>query len=122
MSKEAFIENVKKWVVLEKQLKQLNEHTKDIRQRKQNVTTDICSYMSDNSLHEKKIQISDGYLKYAERKEYSPLTYTYIEGCLNQLIQNEEQVKQIIKYLKDNREVRTCVDIRKNETKQHDNL
>ena len=56
MSKEAFIENVKKWVVLDKQLKQLNEHTKDIRQRKQNVTTDICSYMSSNSLHEKKIQ------------------------------------------------------------------
>ena len=113
MSKEEFINNIKKWVALDSQLKQQTENIKRMREIKNNLTTDICTYMDDNSLQNKRIEISDGYLKYAEKKEYSPLTYSYIESCLKKIIENEEQVEYIINYLKNNRQIKTSFDIKK---------
>lgn len=117
MSKEEFINNIKKWVALDSQLKQQTENIKRMREIKNNLTTNICTYMDDNSLQNKRIEISDGYLKYAEKKEYSPLTYSYIESCLKKIIENEEQVEYIINYLKNNRQIKTSFYIKRNDSK-----
>ena len=114
MSKEEFIENIKKWVVLDRQIKRSNQQLKESREYKSTITSNICSYMLAQSLQNKKIEISDGYLRYCEKKEYTPLTFTYIENCLTKIINNSEQVEYIMKYIKDNREVKTSVDIRRN--------
>ena len=36
-----------------------------------------------------KIEISDGELAFCERKEYAPLTYKYVEECLQKIITDE---------------------------------
>lgn len=114
MNKEEFVDNVKKWVILDSQIKHMNEKTKQLREAKTRTTQSLCSYMTHHSIEDKRIDISDGYLKYTEKNEYSPLTYTYIEECLDKIIKNQEQVQYIIKYLKDNREIKTSLDIRRN--------
>ena len=73
--------------------------------------------MDENSLLEKKIEISNGNLKVYEKKDYTPLTFQYVEQCLHDIIKNEDQVHMIVQYLKQNRDITTSYDIRRNNIK-----
>jgi hypothetical protein len=111
--KKQFVENIQKWVILDKQLKLVNEKTKEIRENKHRLTNDICDYIHNKNMTHTKIEISDGELKMYEKKEYSPLTFTYIEESLAKILTDKSQVDYIIQFLKQNREVKSSVDIRR---------
>jgi hypothetical protein len=111
--KKQFVENIQKWVILDKQLKLVNEKTKEIRENKHRLTNDICNYIQNKNLSTTKIEISDGELKMYEKKEYSPLTFTYIEESLAKILTDKSQVDYVIEFLKKNREVKSSVDIRR---------
>jgi hypothetical protein len=115
--KTQFIENIKKWVLIDSQLKIVNEKTKKMREIKHESTSQICKYMEDNNLKNNKIGISDGELRIFDKKDYSPLTYNYISKCLGELITDKSQVEYIIQYLKDNREITSSLDIRRTYSK-----
>lgn len=112
-----FIENVRKWVILDTQIRTITEKTKLIRELKHKITIQICDYIVDKNIQHKKIEISDGELKLYTKNEYSPLTFSYIEECLSKIISNKENVQYIIKYLKENREIKHSSDIRRNFSK-----
>ena len=59
----------------------------------------------------------DEQLRFFEKKEYTPLSFTYIENRLNEIINDSEQVNFIIKYLKDKRETNTYLDIKRHHNK-----
>jgi hypothetical protein len=111
--KEFLVENVKKWVILDTQIKTANEKVKSMREMKINLTQQICNFYEENNMKNKKIGISDGELQIFEKKEYSPLTFGYIEKVLKEVIKNEEHVHHIIELLKKNREIKTNYDIRR---------
>jgi hypothetical protein len=113
-SREQFIENVKKWVLIDSQLKIVNEKTRKMRTIKNGLTDEICIYMTENNLKNNKISISDGELKIYEKKEYSQLTFGYIEKCLAEIIPEKTNVEYIINYLKEKREITVSNDIRRN--------
>ena len=98
--KEQFIDNVKKWSIIESKLKTINEHTKNLRKAKNDLSESICQYMSDNNLADKKIAITEGELRMVDKKEYTPLTFSYIEQCLDNIIDNKEQVESIMDYIR----------------------
>lgn len=108
-----FIENVQKWVVADSQLKKVNEKTREFRDYKSNLSTSICRYLQDNNLQNTKIEISNGEIKMFEKKEYSPLTFTYIQECLGKIISDKSHVEYIIRYLKENREIKSDFDLRR---------
>ena len=116
-NKEEFIENIKEWVMLDSQMKIINEKTKKIRNRKTEINMKICDFAKDNN-YRQKISISDGQLSFYEKKDYSPLTYGYVEKCLGNLISDKKQVDYIIQYLKENRDVQTNWDIKRNYDKK----
>lgn len=111
-SKQQLIDDVQKWVLLEGKLKEVNEKVKGMRDMKNQLARNITEYMKSNNL-KSNIEISDGELRFYEKKEYSALTYSYIEKCLKDIIADEKQVEYIIKYLKDNREQTTSTDIKR---------
>jgi len=115
-SREDFISNVKKWTLLDTQLKIVNEKTKKMRELKNSLTSEICNYVNNNHL-QKNIGINDGELRLYEKREYSPLSYSYIEECLRSIIQNPEHIEYIIQYLKDNREIKIIQDIKRTFSK-----
>lgn len=116
-TKEEFVSDIQRWVVLDTQLKLANEKLKQMRESRNQLTSQICNYVDSKNMRETKLQISDGNLRVYDRKEYSPITFTYIETCLDKIIPNKEHVASIIKYLKENREITTVSDIRRNVTK-----
>jgi len=118
ITKEQLIESVKRWTLIDSQMKVVNEKVKLLREEKRKHNEIICKYMETNSLTNNKIGISDGELSIYEKKDYSPLTYSYLEECLDKLIPDKEKVTYIIDYLKENREVTKCLDIRRTVKKE----
>ena len=112
--KNQFIDNVQKWVLIDNQLKIVNEKTKKMREMKNSLSEDICKYMNDNDLINKKIGITNGELRIVEKKDYSPLSYGYIEKKLEEIIPDKTHIEFIIQYLKDNREITVSQEIRSN--------
>lgn len=111
-----FVQHVKRWVVLDTHLKQLQDKTKQFRDERQAITQHICNYLDKHGLSEKKIGIHDGELKMYEKKEYHPLTFSYVEECLAKLIPEQKTVEMIVQYLRDHREVKAAPDIRRTYT------
>lgn len=110
--REEFITDVQKWVLLDTQLKIVNEKTKKMRELKSTITKQICDYIDTNKLRT-TIDLNDGELRIYEKREYSPLSYSYIEECLGKIIKNPDHIAYIIRYLKDNREIKITHDIRR---------
>jgi hypothetical protein len=111
--KKTFVENVQKWLLYEQQLKLVTDKVKQIRESKNTTAKSIYQYMQTHGLTHNKIKITDGELKIYEKKEYSPLTYTYVEECLAKIITEKESVEFIMDYLKQNRETKITHEIRK---------
>jgi len=76
--RELLIDNVKNWVILDQKIQMINEKTKQIRELKSTITTDICNYMKRNNITS-NIGISNGELRMYDKKDYKPLTFMYVE-------------------------------------------
>jgi hypothetical protein len=83
-----------------------------MREMKNTLSDEICKYMNENNLNNKKIGITNGELRMVEKKDYSPLSYGYIEKKLAEIIPDKSRVEYIIKYLKDNREITVSQELR----------
>ena len=110
--KENLIKCIQNYVNIDDNLKIINEKTKVLKDKKNNLSKVICSYVEDNNIN-KNIKISDGTLKITEKKEYTPLSYTYLEECLIEIIKDDNKVSYIIDYLKENREIKTSLEIKR---------
>jgi hypothetical protein len=108
-----FERNIQQWVVLDNQIQLLNSKLKELRNTKSLITNNITNYIEQNNLNDISIQISDGRIKPIKIKETQPLTFTYLETCLNEIITNQEQVTQIIDYIKRKRQVTISNDIKR---------
>jgi hypothetical protein len=113
ISKEQFVEKVKKWVVLDSQLKLIHEKTKTLREEKSQLNSEICQYLETNDMKYKKIGIHDGELKMHEKKEYSPLSFTFLEEHLGKIVNDSNQLHSILEYLKEQREVKMSSEIKR---------
>lgn len=110
--KENLIKCIQNFVIIDDNLKLINEKTKLLKEKKQKLSKAICDYVEDNNIN-KNIKITDGVLKVSEKKEYTTLSYSYIEECLSQIIQDENKVSYIIQFLKDKREIKTSLEIKR---------
>ena len=110
--KNAFHENIKKWTLLDSRIKVINEKTKEMREMRNRIESDIVRHLEENNMTHRKISVNDCELKIVEKKEYGTLTYSYIEECLGKLIPDKSQVDYVIQYIKDNRPVKTVKELR----------
>jgi predicted transcriptional regulator len=104
---------IQNWVELDNELKRLNEKSKDIRTRKNDVEDKIMTYVEDNDMNNSVVNIVDGKIKFCETKQTSPLTLGFLEKCLSEVIANQGQVKQIVDYIKSKRETKMVPEIKR---------
>jgi hypothetical protein len=109
-----FIENIQKWVMIDSQIKLINEKVKKARETQHKILDEINTYVSENKIENTKIEISDGELRFYEKKEYQPITFGYLEDSLGKIISDKKQVDFIMNYLRENREITVSKDIRRN--------
>jgi hypothetical protein len=109
----SFENQIQQWVQLDNQLKQLNEKTRELREKRNILEGNITNYASSNNLSNATIQISDGRLKFANTKVQEPLTLKYLEKTLSEVIKNESQVSLIMEYIKQKRGVKLVPEIKR---------
>ena len=114
-TEQEFIQSIKKWVALDNQLRVLNVRVKESRENRNILTQQIHQYVEDNNLDYPSIEISDGELILCEKREYSSLSFTYIEQCLSKLIKEPSHVERILSALRENRECYLVPDIRRSK-------
>ena len=109
----SFENQIQQWVQLDNQVKQLNEKTKELRDKRNFLENDITKYALSNNLNNCSVKISDGKLKFVNTKIPEPLTFKYLEKTLSEVIKNESQVNQIIEHLKNKRAIKFVPEIKR---------
>lgn len=110
----SFENNVKKWVAVDNDLKNLNEKVKELREKRNEICSNIMTHVETNNLGNATIKISDGILKFSSFKQTSPLTLKYVESCLNDCLDEQDDVKAIMEYIKSKRESKITPEIKRN--------
>ena len=110
----SFEENIKEWVALDNQLKLYNDKIKEIKEKRASVSDKIVGIDDfETKLCNKSLQISDGKLKFTYTRSTTTLSFKYVEETLKKIIRNEQQVEQILKYLRENREIKMIPEIKR---------
>ena len=106
----SFEKQIQQWVAIDNQMKILNDNIKELRDKKNNISQQINNQIENKYT---SIKISDGQLKFVKIKETQQLTFKYLEICLSEIIKNEEQVKKIVDYIKNKREIKYVSEIKR---------
>ena len=109
----SFEKNIQQWVAIDNQIKILNDRMKELREKKNTISEQINTHIETSHLSDTSIKLNDGQLKFINVKETQQLTFKYLETCLSEIIKNEEQVKKIVDYIKNKREVKYVPEIKR---------
>jgi hypothetical protein len=109
----SFEQQIQQWVAIDNQMKILNDNMKELRDKKNNISKQINNHIENVQLSNTSIKITDGQLKFVKIKETQQLTFKYLEICLSEIIKNEEQVKKIVDYIKNKREIKYVSEIKR---------
>jgi hypothetical protein len=108
----SFEKQIQQWVSVDNQIKILNEQIKELKEQKNNLSEQINEYVETKNVSS-SIKLNDGQIKFIKVKETQQLTFKYLETCLTEIIKNEEQVKKIMEYIKNKREVKYVPEIKR---------
>jgi len=106
-------EHIKAWVLYDNQLKAYNDKTKELRGKKSSIGVNIKEYMAQNHPHHSTIDISDGRLKIATATTQTPLSYKFVDESAKSFFNDDKIVTEFMNYLKDRRESKTSVEIKR---------
>jgi flagellar basal body rod protein FlgB len=113
----SFEENIRNWITIDNQIKQYNANIKSLREKKTHLSDSIIAHAVDQNLSHNTVEITDGTLKFQNIKVTAPLNFKFMKKCLNECIADEEQVKLLITYIKQKREVKYVPEIKRTYTK-----
>lgn len=109
----SFESQIKQWVQLDNQLKELNDKTKELREKRNTLEKNITGYANSNNLSSSFIQFENSKLKFTNTRVPEPLTFKYLEKVLSEIIKNENQVKLIMEHIKQKREIKIVPEIKR---------
>ena len=109
----SFEQNIQQWVAIDNQLKIIHDKTKELRDKKNALTEKINQHVETTQLSNSVVKITDGQIKFLKVKDTQQLTFKYLETCLTEIIKNEDQVKKIVEYIKNKREIKYIPEIKR---------
>ena len=109
----SFEEQIQQWVTLDNQIRMLNDRARQLREERNGTSDKILQYVETQNLSNATVKISDGKLKFVSARQTAPLTFKHVQDCLSKCIQSEDDVKLIMKHIRETREVRTVPDIKR---------
>ena len=108
-----FDKQIQKWIELDNKLKKINNEIKTTREIKNDLESSIMEIVNNKKLLNTSISTIDGRLRFVETKSSNPLSLTFVEQCLHEIIPNASQVQHILKYIKEKREIKINPEIKR---------
>ena len=96
-------ENIKKWVVLDNQQKKLNEQVKELRTKKNDLTTNIITNFSEKNMKSPIIKISDGRLSLIETQHTNVMSFKFLLDTFNEYFDDEKEANKLLDFVKGKR-------------------
>ena len=105
---------VQQYLQLDEELEEIQNQQKELREKRTQVQTRIIDYMRDNDLEHRTLKTGKTQLSIISRKQYSAISFSYLDKMLRNIIPDTSQIPSILQYLKENREVKVVSEIRHN--------
>ena len=109
----SFEQNIKNWVALDNTIRKQTDHIRILKEERSELANHINSHVREKNLESVTVEISDGKLRFATTKISQPLTFKYIEECLEDIIPDKNQVEKIIHYIKNKRDIKYSEEIKR---------
>ena len=110
----SFEEKIRSWVKIDDEVRRSQEHIKELREKRNQLTAGIHTYVKNNEeLRNATINISDGRLRFVQTQTPQSLTFKFLHECLAEIIPNKETIEQILTHIKSRRNVKTASDIKR---------
>lgn len=109
---DKFKNDVKLWIDTDNQLKEYNEHIKELRQKRNELESSITRHITENNISDSAIELSGTRLKYTETKVSESLTFKYLERVLKE-IKSDEEVESLMEYIRNKREIKIIPEIKR---------
>jgi len=108
-----FQNDLKNWYILDNKFRDLSLQLNIIKNEKNEIKNKITEFIQSNNLEKKSIKIDNTQFRFVSQKQIQPLTFKFLKECLDDCIQNSEQVDQLIDYIKSKREIKEFLDLKK---------
>jgi len=109
----SFEESIQSWVLIDNKIKNINEETRELRNKRNALEENIVAHIKQNNLQNATIKISDGKLNFVTAKQSSVLSLKFVKDCLSECINNNDQVELIMQYIKQQRQVKESEEIKR---------
>ena len=101
-------DKIKRWVVLDNQLKQLQNQIQLLKDEKNDLTNNLIEHFDNNNKKYPIINISDGKLTFIQVKQPNALSYKFLEQCFSNYFNsnsnsNSNSSSLLIDYIKSKR-------------------
>lgn len=111
-----FREDIKLWVSLDNQIKNLTNELNNLRNEKNKVNNNIFNYVESNNLSNSVINITDGQLNFTTTRQTSNISLKNIEAVLTETLNDKELINKIIEKLKNSRNTKLVNTIKRINT------
>ena len=108
-----FQNDLKNWYILDNKFRDLSLQLNIIKNEKNEIKNKITEFIQSNNLEKKSIKIDNTQFRFVNQKQIQPLTFKFLKECLDDCIQNSEQVDQLIDYIKSKREIKEFLYLKK---------
>ena len=116
MNKEVLIENIREWLQIDNELKELQRAAKERRQRKKELTSNLVDIMKTNEID--CFDIKDGKLIYSRNKTRAPLSKKHLLSALTVFYKDDpKKVSDLSSYILNSREEKIKETIRRKKEK-----
>lgn len=116
MEKEQLIENIKEWLQIDNELKELRKAAKERRERKKELTGSLVDIMKVNDID--CFDVNGGKLLYSQSKVKAPINKKTLLATLQNYYKNDPtKARELSEFILNNREVKIKESIRHKEQK-----
>ena len=116
MATHGFREDIKMWVSLDNEIKNLTVEVNNLRNKKNTLNDNIFNYVENNNLSNSVINITDGQLNFTATRQTSGITLKNIETVLNETLNDKDTTNLIIDKLKKSRNTKMINTIKRINT------
>jgi len=114
MNKEELVSNIKKWITLDEEIKNLQRQIKEKRNEKKENTETLVRIMRDNEIDCFDLDSNGDKLIYTKQKIKKSLSKKHLMKCLMQYFKEDsQQAKQVSNFILNNREEKIKENIRR---------
>ena len=120
MDKQELIENIKAWMKIDNELKQLKKEENDRIKKKEEISKRLVQIMSENDIDE--FNTKTGKIVYTKRNVKKPITKKMLLNILTKYTEgNVSEAQEISDFIDENREQQIVESIQLKQSKIHIN-